>query len=118
MQTRHRMNASRTRASRPRGGYFRCGTLVRPSLTRLALQCNATVLVFACLACGRLPGSAIGHWTFDREDASILVDDDQEERLRGFVFVHGLRESVPCYRLHGFITLGRPFPQRRVRCQP
>jgi hypothetical protein len=79
---------------------------------------NDVACVLTRLACGRLPGSGIGHWTFEREDASILVDDDQEERLRRFVFVHGLKESVPCYRLHAFITLGRHFPQRRVRCQP
>ena len=62
--------------------------------------------------CDRLQGSVISHWTFDREDASILV-----ERLRGFVFLHGTsqRAMLP---LAWFITLSRPFPQRRVCCQP
>jgi hypothetical protein len=30
---------------------------------------------------GGFSGSNVGHWTFDREDAAVMVGDDQEERL-------------------------------------
>jgi hypothetical protein len=47
----------------------------------LGPQNNATLL--ACLAFGELPGLVIAIiWVFDKEDTPVLVDDDQEERLR------------------------------------
>jgi len=50
---------------------------------------NNLALLVARLAGGGLPGSVVGHWAFDRENSPILVNDDQEERPRRFVIMHG-----------------------------
>jgi hypothetical protein len=46
------------------------------------------VLVAAGKLGGGFPGPIVGHRTFDREDAAVVVGDDQEERL-GWVGVIG-----------------------------
>ena len=63
---------------------------------------NYAMLLVACLAGSRLPGPVIDHWAFNGEDASILVNDDQEEWRRGFVHITEL-----AYLAGAFIPLSR-----------
>ena len=90
-----------------------CGNRITVCHDRAA---NDVALVLTRFAGGGLPGSVMGPSTENTPRSASM--STREERPCRFVFVHRLKESAPCYRLHGFIILGRPFSQPRVRCQP
>jgi hypothetical protein len=48
----------------------------------------ALLPVASVLGCG-LPGPIVGHWPLDGEDAPVLIDNDEEERLARLGLGHG-----------------------------
>ena len=74
------------------------------------------MLLVACLAGGRLPGPVIDHWAFNGEDASILVNDDQEEWRRGFVHIAKLAYLAGAFIPQAALaSIGREASHRSLR---
>ena len=70
---------------------------------RVAISAARTARDAVLVAAGKLgggfPGPIVGHRTFDREDAAVVVGDDQEERLGrvgviGDVIIMEIREDL------------------------